>query len=64
MYTFACKDLGMDCAFETKANTIDDIKKSTMAHAEKAHKDFLMTLTTPEKKADFEKSLTKVIKSV
>jgi predicted small metal-binding protein len=56
--------MGMDCGFETKANTIDEIKNSAMAHAEKVHKDYLMTLTTPEKKADFDKAITKVIKSV
>jgi predicted small metal-binding protein len=37
-YQFKCKNIGMDCDFETKAKSIDEIMPKIKEHAESAHK--------------------------
>ena len=37
MVTFACRDLGMDCSFETTGTTEREIIKKFIEHAECAH---------------------------
>jgi predicted small metal-binding protein len=38
MPTFKCKDIGMDCTFETKAKSNDELIKQIKDHALKVHK--------------------------
>ncbi len=38
MPTFACKDLGMDCKFQTSAPTEAELMKKIAEHAKTAHK--------------------------
>jgi predicted small metal-binding protein len=57
MPTFKCKDIGMDCQFETKAKSNDEIMKTIKDHALKVHdiKDIspdLMTKITGAIKPD------------
>ncbi len=37
-YEFKCKNIGMECDFETKAKTMDDLMPKIKDHAEHAHK--------------------------
>lgn len=37
MLSFKCKDLGLNCSFETTAETEDELMKELMAHADKDH---------------------------
>jgi predicted small metal-binding protein len=37
MVTFACRDLGMDCSFETTGTTEREIIKKFIEHAESVH---------------------------
>jgi predicted small metal-binding protein len=37
MPTFKCKDIGMDCPFEAKANTNEELIKMIATHAASAH---------------------------
>ena len=38
MPSFKCKDIGMDCPFETKAKTEPELMKAIAAHAATVHK--------------------------
>jgi predicted small metal-binding protein len=38
MPSFACKDIGMDCKFETTAPTEAELMKKIAEHAKSAHK--------------------------
>ena len=38
MPTFACKDIGMDCKFQTSAPTEEGLMKKIAEHAKSAHK--------------------------
>ena len=37
MVSFTCRDLGMDCSFETTGTTDGEIMKKFIDHAESAH---------------------------
>jgi predicted small metal-binding protein len=63
MKQFACKDLGMDCDFVATGNTVDEVKKKVMEHAQARHADTLKKMTaTPEQKAEFEKTVVSKIR--
>ena len=36
-YEFKCKDIGMDCGFDVKANSVDQLIPVIQAHAKNAH---------------------------
>ena len=36
-YSFKCKDIGMECGFETKAKTKEDLTPKIVEHAKSAH---------------------------
>ena len=38
MPSFKCKDIGMDCPFETKADSVPDLMKEIATHAATVHK--------------------------
>ncbi|MDF1540184.1 MAG: DUF1059 domain-containing protein [Candidatus Thorarchaeota archaeon] len=37
MHTFACKDIGMKCGFETSAKSKDALMKNISTHTAKTH---------------------------
>ncbi len=36
-YSFRCKDIGMDCGFETKADSMESIMPKITKHASEVH---------------------------
>lgn len=36
-YSFKCKDIGMDCGFETSAESMDSLMPKITKHASEAH---------------------------
>ena len=63
MHKYACRDLGVDCDFSTKAETPEEVKKAVFAHAGVVHKDMLAAMTQ-EELADLEKAVEGAIKPV
>ena len=61
MYKYACRDLGVDCDFSTTAETPEEVKKATFAHANVVHKGMLESMT-PEQLAELEKAVEGAIK--
>lgn len=45
MLTFACKDAGVDCAFVSTGETVDDVKQRAFEHAGVAHAELLKSMT-------------------
>jgi predicted small metal-binding protein len=43
MVSFTCRDLGMDCSFETRGLTDCEIMKKFIDHAESAHNMHVLT---------------------
>jgi len=48
MFTFACKDAGVDCSFIATGNSVDEVKMAAFAHAEVVHKDLLQSMTSEQ----------------
>jgi predicted small metal-binding protein len=59
MLKFECKELGTNCSYVAQGNSLDDVKKNAMAHAQTVHKDWLAKLSS-QQKADLDKTLTRM----
>ena len=58
MLKFECKELGTDCNYVAKGDTLEEVKKDAMAHAQTVHKDLLSNMS-PQQVADIERTLTR-----
>jgi len=56
-----CKELGMDCDYVAYGNTVEDVKKAAMNHAQLVHGDLLKTMSA-QQLADIDTLLTSKIK--
>ncbi len=59
MLKFECKELGTNCNYVAKGNTLEEVKKDAMKHAQNVHKD-LMAKMTPQQMEDLDKTLTRM----
>lgn len=59
MLKFECKELGTNCNYVAKGNTLDEVKKDAMNHAQTVHKDLLAKMS-PQQVADIDKTLTRM----
>ena len=55
-YNFKCKDIGMECGFETKAKTKEDLMPKIVEHAKSAHN---ITEITPHLKTKVDGAIKK-----
>jgi predicted small metal-binding protein len=63
MKTFACKDLGMDCDFVAKGETVEEVSRKAMEHGQKVHGEVLKKMTdTPEKAAELQQAMLQAIR--
>ena len=60
-YTFACKDMGMDCNFVTHGSSVAEVKAAAVDHAQKVHADMLKSMSK-EQAAGMDKMLESIIK--
>jgi predicted small metal-binding protein len=59
MLKFECKELRTNGSYVAQGNSIDDVKKNAMAHAQTVHKDWLAKFSS-QQKADLDKTLTRM----
>ncbi len=59
MLKFECKELGTNCNYVAKGNTLEEVKKDAMKHAQNVHKD-LLTKMSPQQMEDMDKTLTRM----
>jgi predicted small metal-binding protein len=59
MLKFECKELGTNCSYVAQGDSLDEVKKNAMAHAQTVHKDWLAK-KSPQEKADLDKTLTRM----
>lgn len=55
-YSFKCKDIGMDCGFETSSESMESLMPKIVRHASEAHK--ITTITD-----DLKNKVTNAIKT-
>ncbi len=59
MLKFECKELGTNCPYVAQGNTLEEVKKDAMQHAQSMHKDLLDKMS-PQQKAELDKTLTRM----
>jgi predicted small metal-binding protein len=59
MLRFECKELGTNCSYVAKGDTLEEVKKDAMNHAHTVHKDLLAKMS-PQQMEDIEKTLTRM----
>ena len=47
----ACRDLGMDCNYMAKGDTVEEVKQDAMTHAQVVHAEILASMSSPEQMA-------------
>jgi predicted small metal-binding protein len=63
MYKVACRELGMDCKAVITGQSVEEVKKKAMAHAQDVHRDILSKMT-PMQMTDMDRTLnSKIISS-
>ena len=58
MLRFECKELGTNCNYVAKGNTLEEVKKDAMDHAQTMHKDLLSSMS-PQQMAGLDTTLTR-----
>ena len=56
MLKFECKELGTHCSYVAQGDTLEEVKKSAMEHAQTVHKDLLASMS-PQQRADIDKTV-------
>jgi len=59
MLKFECKDLGTNCSYVAQGNTLEEVKKNAMQHAQTVHKDWIAHLST-QQRTDMDKTITRM----
>ena len=59
MLNFECKELGTNCNYVAKGNSLEEVKKDAMRHVQNVHKD-LMAKLSPKQMEDIDKTLTRM----
>jgi predicted small metal-binding protein len=57
MMKFECKELGTHCPYVAQGDSLDEVKKNAMQHAQTVHKDLLAHMSA-QQKADMDKTIT------
>lgn len=60
MYSLSCRDLGGDCDYTVKGETVEEIKTGMFAHAADAHAEKLANMSD-EDKAGFVQKMEKIL---
>ncbi len=61
MYTFACRDVGVDCGFVAEGSTAEEVKQAAFAHAGVVHADLMKNMSA-EQMAQLEQAVEGNIK--
>lgn len=56
MYTFACRDVGVDCGFVAEGNTAEEAQQAAMAHAAVVHADMIKAMS-PDQRAQLQQAV-------
>jgi predicted small metal-binding protein len=56
MLKFECKELGTNCGYVAQGDTLEEVRKKAMDHAQTVHKDLLATMS-PQQRADIDKTV-------
>ena len=58
MLKFECKELGTNCSYVAMGNTLAQVKKDAIQHAQSVHKDWLAK-RSPQQMEEIDNTLTR-----
>lgn len=59
MMKFECKELGTNCSYVAKGNTLDEVKNDAIKHAQTVHSEWLAK-KSPQQMVDIDRTLTRM----
>ncbi len=66
LFKYTCKDMGLNCTFMVKGETLEEVTRQALEHVREKHKDDFNSLNSPgeiEKMAQALSRSTKVVAS-
>ena len=59
LYRYSCKDMGLDCSFMAKGETLEEVTKKALVHVQDMHKGDFNSINTPAEIERMEQSLAR-----
>jgi predicted small metal-binding protein len=59
LFRYSCKDMGLNCLFVTKGQTLDEVTKTAIEHVLENHRDDFNSLQSPEEIEKMKQSLAR-----
>jgi len=59
MLKFECKELGTNCNYVARGNTLEDVKRDALGHVNAVHK-YWFAVQSPQRKVDIEQTFTRI----
>jgi predicted small metal-binding protein len=56
---YSCKDMGLNCSFVVKGETLDEVTKIALEHVQEKHTDDFNLIRTPADLSQMEQSLAR-----
>jgi predicted small metal-binding protein len=56
---YKCKDMGLNCSFEVKGETMEEVTKKALEHVLEKHTDMFNSIRSPEEIKKMELALTR-----
>lgn len=56
---YSCKDMGLNCPFVVKSETIDEVIRQALLHVQEKHANDFNSIKTPAEVEDMKKSLAR-----
>ncbi len=64
MYRFSCKDMGLNCPFIVKCETVEEATKKALEHVREKHAAEFNLIQSPAQIRDMEKALARSMRVV
>jgi predicted small metal-binding protein len=64
LYRYSCKDMGLNCPFVMKGETMEEVTRKALDHILEAHLNDFNTLTTAVQKEEMRKALGRSMRVV
>jgi predicted small metal-binding protein len=58
MMKFECKELGTHCPYVAEGNSLEEVKKNAIQHAQSVHKDLIAHMSA-QQRADMDQTITR-----
>ena len=64
LYRYACKEMGLNCSFIVKGETLEEVTKKALVHVQEVHADDFNSIHTPAEIEQMKIALARSIRVV